>query len=73
VSVLPAHEVGRRSVVAEHLHYLTVTLLFPLMVPSDHQAIAWPGAQRRITSRSHHVPFRLWNLNRRVARQRAHP
>jgi hypothetical protein len=46
MSVLPAHEVGRCSIVAEHLHDLTVTLLFSLMVPADHQAIAFPSAQR---------------------------
>jgi hypothetical protein len=50
VSVLPAHDVGRRAIVAEHFQDLTVALLLSLMVPPDHEAIAWSCAQNRIFS-----------------------
>jgi hypothetical protein len=42
VTVLPAHEVWRRSILAQHLQDLAVTLLLPLVVPPHDQAI--PGA-----------------------------
>jgi hypothetical protein len=45
VAVLPAHEVGRRSIVAEGFQDFTVALQLALMVPPDHQAIAWLCAQ----------------------------
>lgn len=45
VTVFPAHEIGRRSIVSEHLHDLTVTLLLSLMVPPHDQAITWSCAQ----------------------------
>src|SRR5512133_2581149 len=40
VTVFPAHEVGRPSMLAEHLQDLAVPLRFTLMMSADHQAIA---------------------------------
>jgi hypothetical protein len=40
VSVVPSHEVGRRSVLAEHPEDLGVALRLPLMMSPDDQAIA---------------------------------
>jgi hypothetical protein len=45
VAILPAHEVGGRAVLAKHLQYLAITLLFSLMVPADDEAIAWSCPQ----------------------------
>jgi hypothetical protein len=45
VAILPAHEVGRRPIVAKYRQDLSVALLLSLMVPSDNQAIAWPCPQ----------------------------
>lgn len=55
MTVLPAYEVGRRFMLAEHLEDLAVTLLLALMVSPDYEAITWACVQRRIVSRSHHV------------------
>ena len=46
VPVIPAYEVGGRSMVAEHLHDLAVTLRLPLVVSPDHQAITRACVQR---------------------------
>ncbi len=46
MTVFPTHEVGRRTMVAEHLQDLAVTLVFPLVVSPDHQAITWVCVER---------------------------
>jgi hypothetical protein len=41
VAVLPAHQVRRRPVLAEHLENLTVARQLALVMPANHQTIAW--------------------------------
>jgi hypothetical protein len=50
--VLPAHNERGSPVVAEHLEYLRVSLRLTLMVPADHEAVAWLGTKDR-PARSH--------------------
>lgn len=48
MAVLPANEVWRRSILAEHLENLSVTLWLSLVMSPDYEAITWACAQRRI-------------------------
>lgn len=48
VAVFPAHEIGRRSVLAKHFDYLCVALWLSQMMPANNQAIPWFCAQRRM-------------------------
>jgi hypothetical protein len=48
MAVLPANEVGRRSILAEHLKNLSVPLRLPLMMSPDYEAITGTRAKRRI-------------------------
>lgn len=50
VTVLPADEVGRRSILAKDLQYLGVSRLLSLLVSSNHEAITGLGAQHRFVS-----------------------
>lgn len=46
--VLPAHEVGRRPILAEDLQNLGVTGWLALAMASDDKTIAWAGFQSPI-------------------------
>ena len=52
-TVFPAHEIGRRPILTEHLQDLAIALRLSLVMPSNHQAIARTCAQNRVVSRSH--------------------
>jgi hypothetical protein len=39
VAILPAHDVGRRAVVTQHLEDLAVALGFAYVMPPDYQAV----------------------------------
>jgi hypothetical protein len=48
VPVFPAHQIGRRSVLAKHFENLGVALRLSLTMTADHKAIPWLRSQHGV-------------------------
>ena len=49
VAVFPAHQIGRRTILAEHLENLGIALWLSLAMASNDQAITRLGSQHGMT------------------------